>query len=124
MKNVVQVTGDSLTVIPQGIDHVLTLKKKVTVPLKCVTKATVSTNVFSRPFKALRAPGTSIPGVYYAGTYYQDHHKLFLNVKRTQTPLVIILHDAEYEQLILGVTNPTELAQKINLAVQQSEFVH
>ncbi|MFK5705266.1 hypothetical protein ACLHIM_02830 [Ligilactobacillus sp. LYQ112] len=119
MKNLVKLTDDSLTVVPQGMGHILTLKGKITVPLKCITKATVATGIFSRPLKAFRSPGTSIPGVYYAGTYYQDHRKLFLNVKRTQTPLVIQLHDAEYEQLILGVTDPTALAQQINVAVRQ-----
>lgn len=69
--------------------------------------------------RALRLPGTSIPGVYYyAGTYYQDNSKLFLNVKSTQKPLVIQLHDTKYNQIVLGVANPTALAQQINAVVQ------
>lgn len=118
MKNLIKLTNDSLVVIPQGVDHILTLKGRVTVPLKCVTKATVSTDIFSRPLRALRLPRTSISGVYYAGTYYQDNSKLFLNVKSTQKPLVIQLHDTKYDQIVLGVANPTALAQQINAVVQ------
>lgn len=32
LKNLIKLTNDSLVVIPQGVDHILTLKGKVTLP--------------------------------------------------------------------------------------------
>lgn len=51
----------------------------------------------------------------------KTYRKLFLNVNRTQNPLVIQLYDAEYDQIILGVTNPAVLAQQINKAAQADQ---
>lgn len=101
----------------QEIDHILTLKEERNVSLNFVLQVTVSIDIFSRPLKVLGYQGQVFQGFIMLKTY----RKLFLNVNRTQNPLVIQLYDAEYDQIILGVTNPAVLAQQINKAAQADQ---
>jgi hypothetical protein len=61
----------------------------------------------------IRAPGTFIPGVIRAGTYYTRRGKEFWSYTRGKKPLVLELRNEKYQRLILGLDNAFEWQQKI-----------
>lgn len=58
------------------------------------------------PFFALRFPGTHIPGVITAGTYYSKGEKIFCDVTDKSTALIFELKDGPYSRIIANVDNP------------------
>jgi hypothetical protein len=53
----------------------------------------------------LRMPGTNIPGVLTAGTFYQDGKRVFWDVHNPVNTVVIELKDERYNELIVEVTD-------------------
>ena len=65
----------------------------------------------------MRAPGTSIPGVLTAGTYYHDGKKIFWDVSDAERTIVIDLDDDDYNQLIVEVADPGHAVKMIEEAI-------
>lgn len=61
-------------------------------------------------------PGTNIPGVITAGTFYQDGKRVFWDVHRPENTIVIDLHDERFNELVVEVADP---AAAVSL-IQQS----
>jgi hypothetical protein len=57
-------------------------------------------------------PGTNIPGLITAGTFYQDGKRIFWDVHNPENTIVISLHDERYNELIVEVAD-TEAALKL-----------
>ena len=55
-----------------------------------------------------RAPGTSVPGLIKAGTFYKDENKIFWDVSNMDNCIIIDLKDEDYQQLIIEVENPSD----------------
>ena len=53
-----------------------------------------------------RMPGTNIPGVLTAGTFYQHGQRVFWDVHNPDNTVVIQLKDERYSELIVEVANP------------------
>lgn len=64
----------------------------------------------------MRMPGTNIPGVITAGTFYQDGKRVFWDVHRPENTIVIDLHDERFNELVVEVADP---AAAVSL-IQQS----
>ncbi|AFZ23554.1 hypothetical protein Cylst_1259 [Cylindrospermum stagnale PCC 7417] len=56
-------------------------------------------------WKELRAPGSFVPGLIKAGTYYTDRGKEFWYVNRETNYLTIELQDESYKRIILTIDN-------------------
>ena len=67
--------------------------------------------------KGLRAPGTHVPGVIIAGTFYQEGKRVFWDVKDPEKTIVINLADERYDELIVEVADPAEEVQRIQNAI-------
>lgn len=77
------------------------LRKNLEIPLAHIKQ--VTTAKLQSSWKDLRAPGTSIPGVIGAGTFYTERGKEFWYVTKDRNYLVIELKDESYERIILNV---------------------
>ena len=64
-------------------------------------------------WEELRAPGTNIPGVITAGTFYQEGEKVFWDVHDPHKTVVIQLRDEKYSRLVVEVEDPSTTAQAI-----------
>jgi len=64
-------------------------------------------------WKGIRAPGTHVPGVIIAGTYYKKGQRIFWDVKDPKKAIVIDLADERYNQLIVEVEDPSRSVQEI-----------
>jgi hypothetical protein len=96
----------------KGVGKVLALKSEFIIPLTSVKGVTADPGVLEMP-KGLRAPGTAIPGVFYAGTFFSEGDKVFWNVRHADKAIVIELEDEDFARLIIEVENPTQVVELI-----------
>ena len=76
------------------------LKKNLEIPLAHIKQVTTAKPQSS--WKDLRSPGTFLPGVIRAGTYYTERGKEFWYVTKDRNYLVIELKDEPYQRIILN----------------------
>lgn len=62
----------------------------------------------------IRAPGTFLPGVIKAGTYYSSRGKEFWYVTREKDYLTLELKDEPFKRIILTVDNSEDWVERIN----------
>ena len=62
-------------------------------------------------------PGTHIPGVIIAGTFYRNGKRVFWDVKDREKAIVIELAGHRYHQLIVEVADPAAEVQRIGDAI-------
>ena len=75
----------------------------------------VTTTAPQTTWKELRSPGTSLPGLVRAGTYYSKRGKEFWLVnQRKDNYLTIELQDENYRRIIITVENNEFWQQRLN----------
>ena len=112
MQNKVELTKQTLLVLPQGINKLFATKSKLKFPLEEVAGASIDPGILDEG-KGIRGPGTHIPG-YWAGVFTKNGEKTFYNIKRGAKPVVIQLKNTELARLVLGVEEPEKLVDQIN----------
>lgn len=90
----------------RGADQLWALKSSLEIPLTHIANARIDTEVARGWWHGLRMPGTNVPGVITAGTFYQDGRRVFWDVHNPERTIVIDLHDERYNQLIVEVADP------------------
>jgi ligand-binding SRPBCC domain-containing protein len=88
------------------------LSKTITVPLTQIRQ--VTTDVPITNGQEIRAPGTSLPGVIKAGTYYQDRRRSFWYVQPKKPVLTLELRlDAYYQKIVLALDDNLDWLARI-----------
>ena len=64
-------------------------------------------------FNCLRMPGTYLPSVITAGTFFKGGKKTFWDVVNSKKCIVVELKDSNYNQLIVEVENPEEAVEML-----------
>ncbi len=64
--------------------------------------------------EGLRMPGTHIPGLITAGTYFQKDGTIFCDVKDYKKSIVVELKDEHYKKLIIEVENVDKAIQMLS----------
>lgn len=67
--------------------------------------------------KEVKLPGTFVPGVIKAGTYYSDRGREFWYVTDDKNYLTLELKDEFYQRVILTVEHNQILAEKLRTSV-------
>ena len=62
-------------------------------------------------------PGTNIPGVLTAGTFYQDGKRVFWDVHNPGKTVVLDLRDERYNELIVEVADPSAAVAMVKAAL-------
>lgn len=112
MYNQITITPTELIVSPAGLDRLWALKGAIQVPWRHVTGILRDQGAFEER-KGLRLPGTAIPGLYYAGSFFYDGQRRFYNVRRNSPIVVITLINEGYDRLILSVENPATVIERV-----------
>ena len=113
----VEITGDTLVVHVKGMDRLFSLKSRLEMPLAYVLGAEADPHVAQGWRKGLRAPGTHLPGVITAGTFYQEGDRVFWDVRDPEKAIVIRLEDERYSRLVIEVEDPPSTAAAIEGAI-------
>jgi hypothetical protein len=99
-----KIENGNLILNVKGIGKFLALKSELVIPLTNIKGVTADPGAFDMP-KGLRAPGTAVPGLIYAGTFYHDGDKVFWDVRNRANALVIELANEEFNRLIVEVAD-------------------
>ncbi|MBF6439027.1 hypothetical protein [Nocardia cyriacigeorgica] len=109
----------TLVVEMEGLSKLWALKSRLEIPLANVRGATVDPGVVKES-KGIRAPGTYLPGVITAGTFYTGGERVFWDVRDASRAVVIELRDERYARLIIQVDDPRATVDLIDQAIPPS----
>jgi len=103
---------DQLTVVFQGAEIFLSLKRKMVIPRSSITRLEwlPQYNLAERLFRLI---GSDIPNVLFAGRFSTGHRRYFLYLSQVrgwtlmgnvqlQNVLIINTHDFRYDQVLLN----------------------
>lgn len=113
------IDGETLDIQVQGMHKLWALKSSLRIPLADVRDVRHDPERAKRMFPGARVPGTHIPYVYTAGTFYQaDFRPDFWSVRNADRAIVIqCAVDAAYDEIIVEVEDPVETVHRISAAL-------
>jgi hypothetical protein len=94
-----------------GWDKIWSFKGSLTIPKACISSVRKYDGSLRPPW--CRAPGTAIPGVIIAGTYYGRGRKEFWSTHFRGDALVFDLKDSEYTRIVVDVDNPEKMLSEL-----------
>jgi hypothetical protein len=59
-------------------------------------------------------PGTHIPFILTAGTFYKEGNKIFWDAASMEKCIIVHLKDKDYQQLIIEVDSPENALRSLN----------
>jgi hypothetical protein len=98
-------------------DKLWALKSHLDIPLSHVRSARVDPEPARGWWHGIRFPGTQIPGVLTAGTFYQSDGAVFYDVHDPERTIVLELDHKHYKRLVVEVADPVATAALINSAI-------
>src|ERR1035437_6782422 len=100
------ISDGKLVLHVRGADKLWALKSSLEIPLAHVAEIRADSAIAHGWWHGLRMPGTNIPGVLTAGTFYHDGKRVFWDVHNPEDTVVIELKDERYNELIVEVADP------------------
>jgi hypothetical protein len=100
------ISNGTLVLHVRGADQLWALKSSLEIPLQHVAGIRSDPAIAHGWWHGLRLPGTNIPGVITAGTFYQHGKRVFWDVHHPDQTVVIELKDERYDELIVEVPDP------------------
>jgi hypothetical protein len=92
---------DVIRIELSSLEKILSFHNSFKIPISQIRE--ISTGLLPPTWKEIRAPGTAIPGLTKAGTYYTFRGKEFWMLKKNDKPVRIELNNNKLKRLILGV---------------------
>src|ERR1700733_4684080 len=114
------ISGGNLLLHVRGADKLWAFKSSLEIPLAHVVEVRADATIAHGLGHGLRMPGTNIPGVLTAGTFYQDGKRIFWDVHNPDNTVVIELKDERYNELIVEVAEPAAAVQLVKAALPAS----
>jgi hypothetical protein len=111
------VSENALILHVKGADRLWAFKSSLEIPLQHIAAMRADPGIARSWWHGLRLPGTSIPGVITAGTFYQDGRKVFWDVHDPDKTVVIELKDENYDKLIVEVADPNAAVELVKAAL-------
>lgn len=90
-----------------GMHKLWAFKSQLTIPVDNIKSAHQDLESI-KGWKGWRIPGTHVPSIITAGTFYKSGSKIFWDVVNMENCIIVDLIDEEYKQLIIEVENPRE----------------
>ena len=115
------ISEGSLVLHVKGADQLWALKSSLEIPLQHVAGIRADPSVAHGWWHGLRMPGTNLPGVITAGTFYHDGKRVFWDVHNPENTVVIELKDERYNELIVEVSDPTAAVEAIQTALPRKQ---
>ena len=99
----------------KGLHKLWAFKNKITVSVENVVGVQYAGTEMPSAQLGLRMPGTHIPFIIKAGTYYYlKGKKVFWDVVKSANCIIVDLKDSSYSQLVIEVENPEEAMKLLN----------
>src|SRR5262249_21315144 len=98
-------------------DQLWALKSSLEIPLQRIIGIRADPNIARGWWHGIRMPGSNIPGVLTAGTFYQNGKRVFWDVHDPANTVVIELADERYDELIVEVADPEAAVKQVKAAL-------
>jgi hypothetical protein len=95
----------------------VTLDGQISIPLERIERVTTAEP--QSDWAEIRAPGTFLPGVIKAGTYYSKRGKEFWYVTSDKDYLTLELHDEPYRRIVITIPENIAWAERIDRALNE-----
>lgn len=114
-----EIEGDHLRITMQGHHKLWAMKSTLSLPLRDIRDVRVDPERAKRWWKGVRFPGTEVPGLYAAGTFYEsDMRPDFWSVRKPEQAIVIqCATDADYDEIIVEVEDPSAEIARLRNAI-------
>jgi hypothetical protein len=112
-----EIIGGVLILHVEGMDKVWALKSQLSIPLQHITGVRLDEDVVKQWFHGIKWPGTSVPGVITAGTFYQDGKRVFWDIHHPERAVVISLAHESYNELVIEVENPDDFVASLQRSI-------
>jgi len=118
----VSIEADRVRFEVEGWDKLWALKSSLEIPLAHILSVRIDPEPARGWWHGLRLPGTQIPGILTAGTFYQSDGAVFYDVHDPERTIVLELDHEHYQRLVIEVHDPAATVDTIRsaLAVQQN----
>jgi hypothetical protein len=111
------ISDGNLVLRVRGADKLWSFKSSLEIPLPHIVDIRADPAIAHGWSHGVRMPGTNIPGVLTAGTFYQDGKRVFWDVHDPDNTVVIELKDERYGELIVEVANPKAAVELVKTAL-------
>jgi hypothetical protein len=101
----------------RGADKLWAFKSSLEIPLIHIAGIRADPEAARGWYHGIKLPGTNVPGVITAGTFYQDGKRVFWDVHHPEKTIVIDLRDERYSELIVEVDDPDKAINLIQKAL-------
>jgi hypothetical protein len=115
----VSISGTSVHFVVEGWDKVWALKSELTIPLTHIHAVRADPEPARGWWHGLRLPGTDVPGVIIAGSFYQSEGFVFYDVHNPERTVVFDLDHEHYKRLVVEVEDPTATVAAVNAALSR-----
>lgn len=116
MVNVV-IHGDRVQFEVEGWDQLWALKSQLEIPLAHIRGVRADPEPARGWWHGVRLPGTQIPGLLTAGSFYQSGGFVFYDVHDPERTVVIELDHEHYQRLVIEVANPADVVTTLRSAI-------
>ena len=113
----VVVEGDRVRFEVEGWDKLWALKSRLEIPLAHVQSVRADPEPARGWWHGLRLPGTQIPGLLTAGSFYQHGGFVFYDVHDPERTVVIELDHEHYQRLVIEVESPDDVVARLRSAI-------
>lgn len=114
----VSIDGDRVRFDVEGWDKLWAFKSQLDIPLAHIRSARIDPEAATGWWHGLRIPGTQIPGVITAGTYYQSDGAVFYDVHDPRRTIVLELDHEHYKRLVVEVEDPKATVETLQAALR------
>lgn len=113
-----EIKEGNLVIDVRGADKFWALKSTLEIPLQHLTGVRADPTIARGWWHGLKLIGTDLPGVLWAGTFFQHGKRIFWDVHDPEKTIVIDLRHERYAELIVEVADPAAAVQLIQLYSQ------
>ena len=114
----VVIQGDRVRFEVEGWDKLWALKSQLEIPVAHIRAVRADPEPARGWWHGLRLPGTQIPGLLTAGSFYQSDGFVFYDVHDPERTVVIELDHEHYQRLVIEVENPDEVVALLSKRVR------
>ena len=115
----ISIEGDRVRFDVQGWDKLWALKSQLEIPLAHIQSVRADPEPARGWWHGIRLPGTQIPGVLTAGTFYSSEGAVFYDVHDPENTIVLELEHEHYKRLVVEVEDPARAVSTLQTAINR-----
>ena len=113
----VSIVGDHVHFEVEGMDKLWAMKSRLDIPLQHIRAARIDPEAAKGLWHGLRFPGTQVPGVILAGSFYQFSGWVFYDVHDPERTVIVELEHEHYKCLVIEVSDPQAVLSRLQSAI-------